>query len=389
MTESVAVLGSTGSIGVQTLDICRKLNIRVDALSAGGNTDILEKQIREFRPSFCGVADEKRGRELSVSVSDTGTKVIYGERAAREIASLSSADTVVNAISGVAGLVPTLSVIRSGKRRIALANKESLVTCGELVMKEAKRRDVEIIPVDSEHSAIFQCVDGREKYLDRLIITASGGPFFGKTREETAFVTPESALSHPTWRMGRRITIDSATMMNKGFEVIEAAWLFSVPVNRIDVTVHRQSVVHSMASFIDGAVIAQLGVPDMRTCISYALSYPARSDFGGERLDINKIGCLTFTEPDGKNFPLLPLARRAFEAGGTLPASMNAADEVAVDLFLKGRIGFNSISDLVSEVTGSAGNNKITSERDVIEADLAAREAALSLSSRKEYRPVK
>ena len=388
MTESVAVLGSTGSIGLQTLEICRKLNIKVDAVCAGSDVGMLERQIREFRPAICGVADEKKGKELAVSVADTGTKIIYGERAAREIASVSSADTVVNAISGFAGLMPTLSVIRSGKRRLALANKESLVTCGELVMKEAKSRDVEIIPVDSEHSAVFQCIDGREKYLDKLIITASGGPFYGMTRGETASVTPERALSHPTWNMGKRITIDSATMMNKGFEVIEAAWLFSVPVSRIDVTIHRQSIVHSMAAFIDGAVIAQLGVPDMRTCISYALSYPARTCFGGEKLDINKIGSLTFSKPDDELFPLLPLARKAFEEGGTLPAAMNAADEIAVDLFLKGKIGFNSISDIVSEITTTIRRNAIQSERDVVDADKAAREATLSLSLHKEFKPV-
>ncbi len=387
MTGSVAVLGSTGSIGKQALDICRRLGISVNAICGGSNISVLENQIREFRPAICGVNNEKRGRELAVSVSDTGTKIICGEKSAREVCARSSADTVINAISGFAGLSPTLAAIRTGKRRIALANKESLVAAGELVMNEAKSHDTEIIPVDSEHSAIFQCLDGgHEKYLKKIILTASGGPFFGMTRSETAAVTLERALSHPTWNMGKRITIDSATMMNKGFEVIEAAHLFGVDVSDIEVTVHRQSVVHSMVEFIDGAVIAQLGVPDMRTCISYALTYPSRADYGGNRLTINNIGALTFVAPDEENFPLLKIARHSFKLGGTSPAVMNAADETAVGLFLDGKICFNAISDLVSAAVDTIPQKTINCERDIDDADSEAREFVNALSAGKEFK---
>ncbi len=370
MTETVAILGSTGSVGTQALDVCRRLPIRVDALSCGRDIVTAEKQIREFSPRLVAVADETAAGDLAVRVADLPVKLLSGKEAAARVAEETEADTVVNAVSGIAGLRPTLATLRAGKR-LALANKESLVTYGTAVMEEARKRNLPILPVDSEHSAIFQCLTGQR--IKTLLLTASGGPFFGKSREELARITPADALAHPTWNMGNRITIDSATMMNKGFEIIEAVHLFGVTPDQVRVVVHRESIIHSMVEYIDNAVIAQMSRPDMRLCVQYALTYPERTEAVIPPLELPSLAGLTFHEPDGENFPLLPLAYEAICRGGIVPAAMNGADEEAVALFLAGKIGFPSLSELVSEVTLSMPSIPSPSLADVEEADREAR----------------
>lgn len=378
MTEKTAVLGSTGSVGRQALDVCRHRNIKVTALSAGSNISLLEEQIREFSPGLCAVADERAAADLAVMVADTGTRIISGKNSAEVIASEADADTVLNSVSGIAGLRPTLAAIRAGKN-LALANKESLVTYGKVVMAEAERRGVMILPVDSEHSAVFQCLSGQK--VKKIILTASGGPFFGKKREELARITPADALAHPTWSMGNRITIDSATLMNKGFEVIEAVMLFGVTPEQVDVVVHRESIIHSMVEYTDNAVIAQMGAPDMRLCVQYALTYPERYDSPVVELDLVKLSRLTFAEPDGEAFPLLPLAYRAVKRGGVVPAVMNGADEAAVAMFLDGRISFTDISDIVSAVTENAPEVDCPTLEDIEAADREARRMAAEMAA--------
>lgn len=370
------MLGSTGSVGRQALDVCRHRNIKVTALSAGSNISLLEEQIREFSPGLCAVADERAAADLAVRVADTGTRIISGKNSAEVIASEADADTVLNSVSGIAGLRPTLAAIRAGKR-LALANKESLVTYGKVVMAEAERRGVMILPVDSEHSAVFQCLSGQK--IKKIILTASGGPFFGKKREELARITPADALAHPTWSMGNRITIDSATLMNKGFEVIEAVMLFGVAPEQVGVVVHRESIIHSMVEYTDNAVIAQMGAPDMRLCVQYALTYPERYDSPVAELDLVKLSRLTFAEPDGEAFPLLPLAYRAVKRGGVVPAVMNGADEAAVAMFLDGRISFTDISDIVSAVTENAPEVECPTLEDIEAADREARRMAAEM----------
>lgn len=378
MTEKTAVLGSTGSVGRQALDVCRHRNIKVTALSAGSNISLLEEQIREFSPGLCAVADERAAADLAVRVADTGTRIISGKNSAEVIASEADADTVLNSVSGIAGLRPTLAAIRAGKR-LALANKESLVTYGKVVMAEAERRGVMILPVDSEHSAVFQCLSGQK--VKKIILTASGGPFFGKKREELARITPADALAHPTWSMGNRITVDSATLMNKGFEVIEAVMLFGVAPEQVGVVVHRESIIHSMVEYTDNAVIAQMGAPDMRLCVQYALTYPERYDSPVAELDLVKLSRLTFAEPDGEAFPLLPLAYRAVKRGGVVPAVMNGADEAAVAMFLDGRISFTDISDIVSAVTENAPEVECPTLEDIEAADREARRMAAEMAA--------
>lgn len=378
MTEKTAVLGSTGSVGRQALDVCRHRNIKVTALSAGSNISLLEEQIREFSPGLCAVADERAAADLAVRVADTGTRIISGKNSAEVIASEADADTVLNSVSGIAGLRPTLAAIRAGKR-LALANKESLVTYGKVVMAEAERRGVMILPVDSEHSAVFQCLSGQK--IKKIILTASGGPFFGKKREELARITPADALAHPTWSMGNRITVDSATLMNKGFEVIEAVMLFGVTPEQVGVVVHRESIIHSMVEYTDNAVIAQMGAPDMRLCVQYALTYPERYDSPVAELDLVKLSRLTFAEPDGEAFPLLPLAYRAVKRGGVVPAVMNGADEAAVAMFLDGRISFTDISDIVSAVTENAPEVECPTLEDIEAADREARRMAAEMAA--------
>lgn len=379
MTESIVILGSTGSVGKQALDVCRHLQIPVRALSAGRDIKTLEEQIREFRPALCGVADEAAAKDLRIQVADLPVKIVSGKEAAAVVAAEGEGDTVLNSVSGIAGLRPTLAALQSGKR-LALANKESLVTHGTAVMAEAKKRDLPILPVDSEHSAIFQCLSGQP--IRRLVLTASGGPFFGKSRDELSAITPADALAHPTWQMGNRITIDSATMMNKGFEVIEAAHLFGVSAEQIEVTVHRESIIHSMVEYIDNAVIAEMGCPDMRLCVQYALTYPSRTASPVSPLDFTKLGKLSFYPPDHDNFPLLPLAFRALKRGGVVPAVMNGADEEAVALFLRGKIGYLTLSELVIRVTEEAPRVASPTLSDVEEADKEARERVRALADR-------
>ena len=378
--KKIAVLGSTGSVGEQALEVCAFQGYKVTGIAAGKNVTRLEEQIRRFHPGFCAVADEKAAADLCVRVADTGTVILAGKTAAEDLAALADADTVLNAVTGFAGLRPTVAAIGAGKN-VALANKETMVAFGDQVMRLASEKGVEILPVDSEHCAIFQCLRGnRKEDVRRLIITASGGPFYGKTREELARVTVADALAHPTWSMGKRITIDSSTLMNKGFEVIEAVRLFGVSPEKISVVIHRESIIHSMVEYNDSAVLAQMALPDMRLCVQYALTCPERVPGPTGSLDFTKRASLTFSAPDTEAFPLLPLAFEAVKEGGTVPAVMNAADEAAVSLFLDGRIGFLSIPELVTEVTRAAAARqrnagaKEPTLSDVEEADRAARE---------------
>lgn len=351
--KKIVILGSTGSIGTQTLDVIRHNgDIRVTALAAGSNIALLEKQIREFRPKLVCVFDEAKSRELAVSIRDLDTTVVWGMDGLIEAAVEAEADLVVTAVVGMIGIRPTVAAMNAGKD-IALANKETLVTAGHLIMPLAKELGVRILPVDSEHSAIFQCLNGEESsQIHKLLLTASGGPFRGKTREEMRTVTLEDALKHPNWTMGRKITIDSSTMVNKGLEVMEAKWLFGVDMDQVQVVIQPQSVIHSMIEFVDGAVMAQLGTPDMRLPIQYALYYPQRRSLPGERLDFRKLSQITFQEPDYENFKGLSLAYTAGKAGGSMPTVYNAANEYAVSQFLDGRIGYLDIADMIEEAMG-------------------------------------
>ncbi len=349
MSKTVAVLGATGSVGMQALDVARSRGYRVDTVSANSNVALTEQIIREFRPRAVAMADRRAAEELALAVGDTGVKVFAGEEGILEAVAESSAETVVNSIIGEAGLLPSLAVIDSGKR-LALANKESLVIAGEIVMARARERGTEIIPVDSEHSAIFQSMkSGKSSEVKRIWLTASGGPFFSKTREELKAVTLADTLAHPTWKMGRKITVDSATLMNKGFEVVEAAHLFSVPSEKIRVLVHRESILHSAVEYIDNSVIGEFSVPDMRMCVQYAVDYPERCESASLELDLVKLGGLTFAEPDTEAFPLLALAKWAMAEGGAVCAVMNAANEVAVEAFLREKIPFYRISEVVTD----------------------------------------
>ena len=349
MKKTIAVLGATGSVGTQALDVARSRGYEIDFLSANRDSVSLEKYAREFGVQTVAMADESAARDLSVRLSDTNIRVLYGEEGIREGIAKSSSETVVNSILGEAGLIPSLSVIDSGKR-LALANKESLVIAGDIVMSRARERAVEIIPVDSEHSAIFQSMkSGRTSEVKRLILTASGGPFFGYSKEQLRRVTLDDALAHPTWKMGRKITVDSATLMNKGFEIIEAAHLFGIPADKILVTVHRESILHSAVEYIDNSIIGEFSVPDMRMCVQYAVDYPKRCESTSRPLDLFKVGALSFSQPDREAFPFLDLAVRAMKLGGACPAVMNALDEVAVAAFLGGRLSFVGIFESVME----------------------------------------
>lgn len=375
--KKIAILGSTGSIGTQSLDVARKHGFKVCSLAAGSNIKLLEEQIREFKPKNAVVLDETAGKLLKTAVADTDTTVTYGKEAVTAIAAETEADTVINSIVGIAGLEPTLAAINA-KKDIALANKETLVTGGVLVKKALKENGVKLLPVDSEHSAIFQCLQGVPNgALKSILLTASGGPFFGKTREELENVTVAQALKHPNWSMGAKITIDSASLMNKGLEVIEAVHLFDVDVDDITVVVHRQSIIHSAVELTDGAVIAQMGTPDMRLPIQYALTYPERSDCQAERLDLFKMGALTFQEPDMETFRCLPSCIKAIREGGLKPTAVNGANEAAVRLFLDGKISFLKIGEIVEAALESQPDVKEFTLSDVLEADKAARQLAL------------
>ena len=375
--KELIILGSTGSIGTQALEVARRDGYKVNALAAGSNIKLLEEQAREFKPSLVAVFDENAARELANNLKDTDIKVLSGVEGVCEAATVKG-DIVLNAIVGIAGLKPTLAAIEAGKD-IALANKETLVTGGELVMKAASQKGIKILPVDSEHSAIFQSIQGApENSIKKILLTASGGPFYKKTREELENVTVKEALNHPNWSMGAKITIDSASLMNKGLEVIEAVHLFGVKAKDIEVLVHRQSIVHSGVELSDGAVIAQLGTPDMRLPIQYALTYPERSNYAFEKLNLFDIGTLTFEKPDIKTFRCLALCIEAINRGGLAPTAVNGANEEAVKLFLDGKIKFLQIADLVEKALEECNNKKEFTIDDIFEADKKARELVRS-----------
>ena len=348
--KKIAILGSTGSIGTQTLEIVRNnRDMEVTALAAGRNVDLLEQQIREFSPKVACLWDEEKAEELKSRVRDLPVKIGAGMEGLLEAAAGTDCEIVVTAVVGMIGIRPTIAAIEAGKD-IALANKETLVTAGHLIMPLAREKNVRILPVDSEHSAIFQCLQGAgDNRIHKILLTASGGPFRGRTREQMKNVKPEDALKHPNWSMGSKITIDSSTMVNKGLEVMEARWLFNVNLDQIQVVIQPQSVIHSMVEFEDGAVMAQLGTPDMKLPIQYALYYPRRRFLPGERLDFWKMGQITFEAPDPENFQGLALALRAGREGGTMPTVFNAANELAVRLFLNGRISYLAITELIEK----------------------------------------
>ena len=350
MEKIIGILGSTGSIGTQTLEVVREnKDLKVAALSAGSNIELLEKQIREFRPSMAAVWDKEKAKELEIRVADLDIKIVSGMEGLLELAALPEMEILVTAIVGMIGIRPTIAAIQAGKD-IALANKETLVTAGHLIMPLAKEKGVQILPVDSEHSAIFQAIHGENrKSIHKLLITASGGPFRGRKREELESVRVEDALKHPNWAMGQKITIDSATLVNKGLEVMEAKWLFDVDLDHIQVVVQPKSIIHSMVEFTDGAVMAQLGTPDMKLPIQYALYYPERRYLPGERLDFGKLKEITFEEPDMDTFLGLPLAMNASRIGGSMPTVFNAANERAVAKFLKRKIGFLDIYRIIED----------------------------------------
>ena len=374
----VAVLGSTGSVGRQTLDICHRFGVRVDALTGGKNTAELEKQIRRFKPRVCAMADADAARDLAARVRDMRTKVYAGADGILRVIDETDAKTAVNSILGLAGLAPTLAAASRGMR-IATANKESIVAAGNLVDAAVKAGGAELIPVDSEHSAIFQCLHcGTHGEVKRLLLTASGGPFFGYTKEQLADVTLADALKHPTWKMGAKITVDSASLMNKGLEVIEAVRLFGVSPAQVTVVVHRESIIHSAVEYIDNAVIAELSHPDMRECVQYALTYPARLPAVIEPLDLFSVGTLTFRHPATETFPLLALAYRAIGEGGLMPAVLSAANEAAVSLFLDGKIRFCEIAERVAAAMDGFTNKPDFTVEDVFSADRDARARVLA-----------
>ena len=381
MMNCVSILGSTGSIGRQSLDIISRIpDVKVAALTAGSSVELMAQQCREFRPELAVMATEEAARQLKEALKDLDIRVSWGEEGLIEAATVESADCVITAVVGMVGLKPTLAAIRAGKR-IGLANKETLVCAGELVMAEAEKYGVEIIPVDSEHSAIFQCLMGNRDHrqIEKLILTCSGGPFHGKTAEELKTVTKADALKHPNWKMGAKITIDCATLMNKGLEVIEAMRLYRMPLEQVEVVVHRQSIVHSMVEFVDGAVMAQLGAPDMRLPIQLALTYPERLDCPVEKLDLTTCGPLTFAKPDLERFPCLALAFACAKKGGTACPAMNGANEEAVAMFLRDEIGFYDIYRLVSAAVDAVPFIQNPTLEEILETDRLARAAVRAL----------
>ena len=376
MVKCVSILGSTGSIGRQTLDIIDNLGLPVAALTAGSNAQRMADQCRKYRPKLAVMSTKAAADELKEKISDLSTEVMWGEEGLIAAATIDEADCIITAVVGMVGLKPTLAAIRAHKR-IGLANKETLVCAGQLVMAEAKKYNAEIIPVDSEHSAIFQCLMGcnDKREVKRILLTCSGGPFYGKSREELGVVTKADALKHPNWKMGAKITIDCATLMNKGLEVIEAMRLYDLPLEQVDVLIHRQSIVHSMVEFTDGAVMAQLGAPDMRLPIQLAMTYPERSATPVDFLDLTTCGALTFSHPDMAAFPCLKLARDCAERGGTACPAMNGANEEAVALFLNDEIGFYDIYDLVSRAVEVVPFIAEPTLEEILESDRLAREA--------------
>ncbi|MBQ1475068.1 MAG: 1-deoxy-D-xylulose-5-phosphate reductoisomerase [Ruminococcus sp.] len=374
MVHNLSILGSTGSIGTQTLEVARKLNLKVNAVSAYSSIELLEEQIREFRPALAVVFDEKKAAELKTNIADTDTKVLSGMDGLFEICHDDS-ELLVNAVVGMVGLAPTMEAIKA-KKNIAFANKETLVAGGELVMKAVRENGVKLLPVDSEHSAIFQCLQAAppDKKLKKILLTASGGPFFGKTTDELRDVTVEQALNHPNWAMGSKITIDSATMMNKGLEIIEAAWLFDTDPDDIEVVVHRESIIHSMVEFTDHSILAQLGMPDMRIPIQYAITYPERVPSLVPEIDWKTLSKMTFYSADDVTFKCLAACKKAMKKGGLYPAVANGANEVANRLFRDKKISFLDIGDLVSSAVDELTVEPASTLDDVFAADRLARE---------------
>lgn len=380
----VTVLGSTGSIGVNTLNVVERLSdrFRIFGLSAGRNIKLLEEQIKKFNPAVVAVEDEELCKEIRIKYSGKRPVFLSGIKGITELAGMRNDDIVVSAISGSAGLIPTLKAIRAGKR-IALANKESLVVAGKIIVDEVRKNRAELIPVDSEHSAIFQSLNGnRDQGIEKILLTASGGPFWDKPLKELKKITPEMALKHPKWKMGKKITVDSATLMNKALEIIEARWLFDVSPDKIEVLIHPECIVHSMVEFKDGSVIGQFSLPDMRMPIAFALTYPKRAELGLRRLSFTEVGTLRFIRPDVKKFPSINFAYSAIsecnQSGGTMPAVMNAANEVAVDAFLKGEIGFFDIFNVIENTMRNHRPFIPETIEDVLDADSFGREHALN-----------
>jgi 1-deoxy-D-xylulose-5-phosphate reductoisomerase len=381
MTKKISILGSTGSVGVQSVEVARHLGLKILGLTSNTNIDLLERQAREFKPKIVAVRDENLAYELSRRLEDLDIEVCFGTDGITKVATIDDVDTVVVSVVGSAGLLPTLGAIRMGKR-IALANKETLVMAGSIVMSEAAKYNAEIIPVDSEHSAIFQCLMGNDgKGISKIILTASGGAFRGRSKRELTNVTLAEALNHPNWKMGSKITIDSATLMNKGLEVIEARWLFDVAFEQIQVVIHPQSVIHSAVEYIDGSVIAQLGSTDMRLPIHFAFTYPNRATSSITKLNLLETGMLTFDPPDLDTFSCLRLAFEAARTGGTMPAVLNAANEIAVSLFLNEKIGFLDIPRLVEGVMGKHTVITDPTLNEILNSDCWAREMAEEIAS--------
>jgi 1-deoxy-D-xylulose-5-phosphate reductoisomerase len=379
--KTIVLLGSTGSIGTNTLDIVSRFSdeFRVAGLTAGSNCDMLEEQIRRFRPRVVALSNDAAAVKLRRRCAGMPVEILSGQDGLIQVASLPEAELVVSAIVGGAGLVPTLAAIRS-KKHVALANKEPMVMAGKLMQEEARRHGVKIFPVDSEHSAIFQSLEGhRIEDVRRLILTASGGALWELTKEELDDVTPERALQHPNWKMGAKITIDSATLMNKGLEVVEARWLFDIPESRIDVLIHRESIIHSLVEYEDRSMIAQLGLPDMRTPISYAMRYPERLPLDLPSLDLTEVGRLSFCKPDHDRFPCLGLGYESLRIGGTMPAAMNAANEVAVEAFLNGGIKFSAIADIIRSTMDAHRPREVDTIETALDTDRWARQKAESL----------
>ena len=380
MKKNISILGSTGSVGTQSLDVIRNNpGMRAVAISANNNITLLEAQAREFMPKYVSVMDPEAAKELEIKLMDTNIKVLSGMEGLVEISTLEECDCVLTAVVGNIGMLPTYEAIRAGKD-IALANKETLVSAGKLITEEVNKNNVKLLPVDSEHSAIFQCINGTDNKIKRILLTASGGSFRGKKREELLNVKPSDALKHPTWNMGRKITIDSATLMNKGLEVIEAKWLFGVDVDNIEVLVHPQSIVHSAVEFMDNSVIAQLSKPDMRLAIQYALTCPERIPCDIPPMDFSRGLALTFEHPDRETFSCLTLAYEAVKKGGSLPTVMNAANEIAVERFLREEIGFLQIAEVVEECMSRHEVEEASSISQLMEIDRRARAEAKNIS---------
>ncbi len=379
--NSLTLLGSTGSIGTQAIESALHLGLKIDGLSAHSNVKLLEEQLRLTGAKMCAVTDEKAAKDLKERTKDLDIKLFSGKAAAAELASVSQSDTLLNAIIGFSGMIPTIEAIKS-RKNIAIANKETLVAAGELVMPLAKEYGVEILPVDSEHCAIHQCISGSKKEtVNKLIITGSGGPFFGYTKEELKSVTPEQALKHPNWSMGKGITVYSSTLVNKGLEMIEAVRLFDIPENKVEVIINRQSIVHSLVEFIDGSVLAQLATPDMKLCIQYALTYPNKLCGLTTPLDLTKVGTLSFFPIDNEVFPSVDMARKSLRTGGINPCVYNAANEVCVDLFLEKKIGYTDIFTLIDSACKHFGKGPDKLSLDsIVNADTLAREYVKELS---------